>query len=563
MSNTLIQIKRSSITPTPSNGSLNSGELAYSYNSDKLFIGNSSGTGVVEIGGRFYVDLTIAAFNAANNAAGNANSIGAAVNAYVQAVGAAGNAYALATATSIGTAGNNYTITVGTAGNNYTVAVGEAGNAYALSTATSIGTAGNNYTNAVGAAGNAYALDTATSIGTAGNNYTNAVGTAGNNYTNAVGADAKNYANSTFVKLVAPTQTITGNLAVTGSLTVSGNAFSIDTETLRVSDPLIYLAGNNYGADIVDIGFVANYNNGSANLHTGFFRDATTKEYYVFEGYNKEPDPNHIDIAGNNFTIAVLNATIKSSNIILNGTNTANWITAAFDKANNVATSANSYAGSIGDAANAYARLVGAAGNNYTNAVGAAGNAYALSTATTIGTAGNNYTNAVGAAGNNYTLLAYDKANSAVQTGFVTIVAGGNSLVADSNNDTLTINAANGVSIVGDAGSDTMTVGLSPTGVTIGTYGSPTAVGVFTVNEFGRITAASNSSIAIDTSAITSGILSVPRGGTGVNTFTENGILFGNTTGALKVTAAGTEGQVLQASSTGVPSFGMLDGGTF
>ena len=34
-------------------------------------------------------------------------------------------------------------------------------------------------------------------------------------------------------------------------------------------------------------------------------------------------------------------------------------------------------------------------------------------------------------------------------------------------------------------------------------------------------------------------------------------------TAAVKVTAAGTEGQVLQASAAGVPSFGMLDGGTF
>lgn len=59
------------------------------------------------------------------------------------------------------------------------------------------------------------------------------------------------------------------------------------------------------------------------------------------------------------------------------------------------------------------------------------------------------------------------------------------------------------------------------------------------------------------------GTLLVNYGGTGRNSFTENGILFGNTTGALKVTVAGTEGQVLQASSTGVPQFGMLDGGNF
>jgi hypothetical protein len=45
--------------------------------------------------------------------------------------------------------------------------------------------------------------------------------------------------------------------------------------------------------------------------------------------------------------------------------------------------------------------------------------------------------------------------------------------------------------------------------------------------------------------------------------FTTNGILYGNSTGDLKATSAGTEGQVLQASDTGIPQFGMLDGGVF
>jgi hypothetical protein len=56
--------------------------------------------------------------------------------------------------------------------------------------------------------------------------------------------------------------------------------------------------------------------------------------------------------------------------------------------------------------------------------------------------------------------------------------------------------------------------------------------------------------------------ITVPYGGTGVTSFTENGILYGNTTGDIKVTAAGTDGQVLQ-SDQGVPKFAMLDGGAF
>lgn len=57
--------------------------------------------------------------------------------------------------------------------------------------------------------------------------------------------------------------------------------------------------------------------------------------------------------------------------------------------------------------------------------------------------------------------------------------------------------------------------------------------------------------------------LLVEDGGTGVSSFTENGIVFGNGSSSLLVTAAGTEGQVLQAGSGGVPAFGTLDGGSF
>jgi hypothetical protein len=57
--------------------------------------------------------------------------------------------------------------------------------------------------------------------------------------------------------------------------------------------------------------------------------------------------------------------------------------------------------------------------------------------------------------------------------------------------------------------------------------------------------------------------IGVADGGTGATSFTLNGVLFGNNTSALQVTAAGTSGQVLQANGTGVPVFGHLDGGTY
>ena len=56
--NTIIQILRSGTTAYPT--TLNPGEQAYSYVSDKLFVGNTDNS-VVTIGGKYYVDLIDAA----------------------------------------------------------------------------------------------------------------------------------------------------------------------------------------------------------------------------------------------------------------------------------------------------------------------------------------------------------------------------------------------------------------------------------------------------------------------------------------------------------------------
>ena len=130
---------------------------------------------------------------------------------------------------------------------------------------------------------------------------------------------------------------ITGAVEINGSLTVHGNTTFVDQQTLSVGDPLIYLAANNYSSDVVDIGFVANYvNTTSVNVHTGLFRSSGTKEYYLFQGYDKEPLNNYIDPTGNNITMAVLNSTVRTSNLILGGANAINWINAAYTAANNV-----------------------------------------------------------------------------------------------------------------------------------------------------------------------------------------------------------------------------------
>jgi|GEM_PF-5794951 len=56
------------------------------------------------------------------------------------------------------------------------------------------------------------------------------------------------------------------------------------------------------------------------------------------------------------------------------------------------------------------------------------------------------------------------------------------------------------------------------------------------------------------------GTLAVARGGTGLSNITTNGVVYGNGTGSLQVSAAGTAGQVLIANSSGVPTFVTLSG---
>ena len=55
--------------------------------------------------------------------------------------------------------------------------------------------------------------------------------------------------------------------------------------------------------------------------------------------------------------------------------------------------------------------------------------------------------------------------------------------------------------------------------------------------------------------------LSVANGGTGASTFTANGVLYGNGTGAIGATAAGTTGQCLIATTAAAPSWGSCSTG--
>jgi hypothetical protein len=94
--------------------------------------------------------------------------------------------------------------------------------------------------------------------------------------------------------------------------------------------------------------------------------------------------------------------------------------------------------------------------------------------------------------------------NSAISTSFtVAGDSGSNQTIA--GGDTLTIAGGTGLSSVG-SNTDTVTLNLDNTAVTPSTYGGAASTAVFTVDQQGRLTAASNVTIAIPSSALTTDV---------------------------------------------------------
>jgi hypothetical protein len=81
--------------------------------------------------------------------------------------------------------------------------------------------------------------------------------------------------------------TVETNLVVDGNLTVTGTTTTVSATDLIVTDPLIYIGEGN-SANLVDIGIVGNFNNGTYQ-HTGIVRDASADVWKLFKGVTDEP----------------------------------------------------------------------------------------------------------------------------------------------------------------------------------------------------------------------------------------------------------------------------------
>jgi hypothetical protein len=148
-----------------------------------------------------------------------------------------------------------------------------------------------------------------------------------------------NHANGAFstanTKLDATGGTISGDLIISGNLTITGNSVSHSTNDFIVNDPIILLANNNPG-NILDIGFVAHYEDGSANTkHTGLVRDVSAGVWYLFDDYIPHiQEDNLLNVADPSFRVSTLTANLVTDAITVRGVDPLDRANAAYSAAN-------------------------------------------------------------------------------------------------------------------------------------------------------------------------------------------------------------------------------------
>ncbi len=480
---TLVQIKRSTTNTAP--GMLEEGELAYSYVSNTLFIGDTA-NGVMNIGGKYYTDLMDNATAAngsttfvrryANGSAQfsqldilvspTANSH-VATKQYVDDAVQANVTLASLNDVNIGApfSDQNNKILIGNSAGYY-VGTSVTGNVSVTNTGIFTINAGNvtnamlegfisndklSNSNVTVTAGTGLIGGGTVNLGStitidvaAGDGISNANGDTVSVDSTVVRTDRSqtlNGASYTFSNTV----TFDNGINVTGNIYLNGNTTYINVATLNITDPLIYLASNNDLTDTVDIGFMGGKNTGGTYSHTGLARHAADGVWYLFDNLVDEGHQNNvIDVA--NTTYALLRANLEAQSLNVNG---------GFANVN-----------------------------------------------TTLAVVGNTSLYSNLSVSSNVTISQNANVTGTLNVGSLLAVTGNTSLLAN-------VTIAQNANITGtlNVSSATFLSSLS--------LGSPLPTG---------------------------------SGGTGLNAFTANGVFFANTTSSLSF-ATGTEGQVLQIAS--------------
>ena len=102
--------------------------------------------------------------------------------------------------------------------------------------------------------------------------------------------------------------TTTGNVVVGGNLQVNGTTVTINSETISISDNMLYLNSEESDGSVVadiDLGWAGAVNDQGSYYHVGMFRDATDETFKVYHEYTPEPDASvQIDTSHASFKLA-------------------------------------------------------------------------------------------------------------------------------------------------------------------------------------------------------------------------------------------------------------------
>ena len=186
-------------------------------------------------------------------------------------------------------------------------------------------------------------------------------------------------------------------------------------------------------------------------------------------------------------------------------------------------------------------------------ATGSAGAVFVLTRATDYDTSGTG-TNEIDAGDFLLVLSGATLSNTSwVQQTPLPIVVGTTGITFTQFGAPVAYTAGTGLSLVGTVFS------IANTTVAANSYGSASAVGTFTVNAQGQLTAASDINIAISASAVTSGTLAVARGGTGIASYTIGDLVYASGTTTLSTLADVATGNALISGGVGAaPSWGKI-----
>ena len=333
---------------------------------------------------------------------------------------------------------------------------------------------------------------------------------------------AASFANGAFIaantKFNAAGGTISGDVSVTGNLTVNGTTTYIYSKTVDINDSLIHLANNNTSGDSLDIGFYGTYNTGGFNRYSGLFRKAADK-YYLVQGLTNDPSQNTV-------TFTSLNRSTLDTNIT---GGTVSGLSAAIPVADGGSgTTTSTGTGSL--VLHSGPELVSpnmsgmpmaptaAAGNNSTMVATTAfvqtaivsSSSFANGAFVTANSAASfangaftqaNTAQATATSGASFANGAFTQANTAqaTATSGASFANGAftraNSSYNYANSAIFSVTAGTGLSSNIASGTGNVLLSLATSGVSSGTYGGTTQIPVLTIDTYGRASYASNVSI--------------------------------------------------------------------